>query len=679
MVLEKFYYICGMKRLLTIILAIFVISVANAQSEKSIIIDQNSFCAVQSDALTGVNVDPIGVDSSRRPCARIKVKINRMTREEIDQIEVKIVTNNELRKCKTADYDNGLIIEMTAKPSTRFYFNHPDFGESNEVTLNLDPSKEYYMEASLNQTYSIVINTNVDGADIYLDGVMRGRTDASCSLTVREVLVGQHTLKVVYGGIEHEQKIEVNGSNISFRQVVDVAGAKPQYVVFSVEPKNAVVVIDNQQYVPEDGAVLTVLANGTYSYTVTARGYHTQSGTFTVAGTKVERTVKLKSDAATVTLTAADGADIYVNGKRVGSGKWTGELISGTYIFEARKSGCNTTSISQTITSTTAVQSYELTACTPIYGGVEIVSTPLMADITIDGKGVGRTPLQLDNLLVGEHTIKISKQGYKEFVQKITISEGKTEKISATLTKVEAPAATQPTTTATAAKPTVKDFGNIEMVFVEGGTFSMGSRASDAYGVETPAHDVTLSSFYIGKYEVTQGQWRAVMGSNPKKYTGDNMPVKQISWDDAQAFIKKLNALTGKNYRLPTEAEWEYAGCGGNKSKGYRYSGSNVLKDVAWYGANTIECQNVGKKQPNELGIYDMSGNVWEWCQDWYSNYSSSPQTNPKGPSAGKVRVLRGGSYYRGSEHDCRLAARISSPPYFSSYEYGFRLACDVE
>ena len=668
-----------MKRLLTLLIAIFAVSVANAQSDKSIIIDQNSFCAVQSDALTGVNVDPIGVDSSRRPCARIKVKINRMTREEIDQIEIKIVTNNELRKCKTADYDNGLIIEMTAKPSTRFYFNHPDFGESNEVTLNLDPSKEYYMEASLNQTYSIVINTNVDGADIYLDGAMRGRTDASCSLTVREVLVGQHTLKVVYGGIEHEQNIEVNGSNISFRQNVDVAGAKPQYVVFSVEPKNAVVVIDNQQYVPEDGAVLTVLANGTYSYTVTARGYHTQSGTFTVAGAKVERSVKLQSDAATVTLTTTDGAEIYVNGKRVGSGKWTGELISGTYIFEARKSGCNTTSISQVITSTTAVQSYELPACTPIYGGVDIVSTPLMADITIDGKGVGRTPLQLDNLLVGEHTIKISKQGYKEFVQKITISDGKTEKISATLTKVEAPAATQPTTAATAAKPTVKDFGNIEMIFVEGGTFSMGSRASDAYGVETPAHDVTLSSFYIGKYEVTQGQWRAVMGSNPKKYTGDNMPVKQISWDDAQAFIKKLNALTGKNYRLPTEAEWEYAGCGGNKSKGYRYSGSNVLKDVAWYGANTIECQNVGKKQPNELGIYDMSGNVWEWCQDWYSNYTSSPQTNPKGPSTGKVRVLRGGSYHRGSEHDCRLAARISSPPYFSSYEYGFRLACDAE
>ena len=669
-----------MKQLLTLLASVFLISVASAQSEKSIIIDQNSFCAVQSDALTGVNIDPVSMDSSRRPCARIKVKINRMTREEIDQIEVKIVTNNELRKCKTADYDNGLIIEMTAKSSTRFYFNHPEFGESNEVTLNLDPSKEYYMEASLNQSFSIVINSNVEGAEIYLDNIYKGQTGNNMSCTISDVMIGNHTLKVVYGGISSEQTIDVNKSNISFRQNVDVAGAKPQYVLFSVEPRNAVVVIDNQQYVPEDGVVLAVLANGTYGYSVTARGYHSQSGTFTVAGAKVERIVKLTSDAATVTLTTADGADIYVNGKRVGSGKWTGELISGTYIFEARKAGHTTTSISQTITSAQAAQSYALPACTPICGGVDIVSNPLMADITIDGKSVGRTPLQLDNLLVGEHTVKITKQGYKEFVQKITISEGATAKLSATLTQIATHATTATTTTsATIAKPTIKEIGNIEMIFVEGGTFSMGSRASDAYAAEKPAHDVTLSSFYIGKYEVTQGQWRAVMGSNPKKYTGDNMPVKQVSWDDAQAFIKKLNALTGKNYRLPTEAEWEYAGCGGNKSKGYRYSGSNVLKDVAWYGANTIECQNVGKKQPNELGIYDMSGNVWEWCQDWYSNYSSSPQTNPKGPSTGKVRVLRGGSYHRGSEHDCRLAARISSPPYFSSYEYGFRLACDVE
>ncbi|MBQ9962942.1 MAG: PEGA domain-containing protein, partial [Alistipes sp.] len=223
-----------MKRFVAILTLLFVVFAASAQSENSIIIDQNSFRPLQSDALTGVNIDPIGVDSSRRPCARIKVKINRMSREDIDKLDVKIVTNNQLTKCKTADYENGLILEMTAKPATRFYLNHPEFGQSNEVTLNLDPNKEYYMEASLNQTYSIVVNSNVTDAEVYLDGEYKGRTDSSNSLTIKEVFIGEHTLKLSYGNISHEQKIEVNSGKISFRQNVDTAASEPQFVVFTV-------------------------------------------------------------------------------------------------------------------------------------------------------------------------------------------------------------------------------------------------------------------------------------------------------------------------------------------------------------------------------------------------------------------------------------------------------------
>jgi hypothetical protein len=163
--------------------------------ENSIIIDQKSFRPVQSDALTGVAVDAIDKDSSRRPCARIKVKVNRMSKEDINKLEVKIITNNQLTKCKTSDYENGLILEMTAKPETRFYFSHPEFGQSNEVMLNLEENKEYYMEASLNQTYSIVINSNVPDAEIYLDGEFKGRTDANNSFTVKNVLIGAHGLK----------------------------------------------------------------------------------------------------------------------------------------------------------------------------------------------------------------------------------------------------------------------------------------------------------------------------------------------------------------------------------------------------------------------------------------------------------------------------------------------------
>ena len=215
------------------------------------------------------------------------------------------------------------------------------------------------------------------------------------------------------------------------------------------------------------------------------------------------------------------------------------------------------------------------------------------------------------------------------------------------------------------------------MVYVEGGTFIMGATAEQkkTYKDEKPAHSVTLSSFYIGKYEVTQALWKAVMGSNPSNWKGDNLPVEMVSWNDCQTFLRKLNAMTGKNFRLPTEAEWEFAARGGNKNRGYQYSGSNVLSDVAWYADNSgSKTHNVGAKAPNELGIYDMSGNVWEWCQDWKKSYSSSPQTNPKGPSSGSSRVYRGGSWIL-SARGCRVASRDCFTPDYGGIDLGLRLA----
>ena len=424
-----------MKRFVAILTLLFVAFAASAQSENSIIIDQNSFRPLQSDALTGVNIDPIGVDSSRRPCARIKMKINRMSREDINKLDVKIVTNNQLTKCKTADYENGLILEMTAKPATRFYLNHPEFGQSNEVTLNLDPNKEYYMEASLNQTYSIVVNSNVTDAEVYLDGEYKGRTDSSNSLTIKEVFIGEHTLKLTYGNISHEQKIEVNSGKISFRQNVDTAASEPQFVVFTVEPQSAVVIINNQHYTLTDGAMNVVLDSGTYNYTVTAAGYHPQSGTFSVAGSKVSKNITLSADSATVTLTAPDNAEIWVNGVMKGTSHWSGTLNSGTYIFEARKAGHKSATLSKHITSAEPRQSYTLPAPTPIVGSLIISGTPINADVTLDNKAVGQLPLKLNDILVGEHTVVVSKSGYETYTQSVTIADGKTATINATLKK----------------------------------------------------------------------------------------------------------------------------------------------------------------------------------------------------------------------------------------------------
>lgn len=217
-----------------------------------------------------------------------------------------------------------------------------------------------------------------------------------------------------------------------------------------------------------------------------------------------------------------------------------------------------------------------------------------------------------------------------------------------------------------------------KMIGVEGGTFTMGAtseQGNDAESDEKPAHSVTLSGYSIGETEVTQALWEAVMGSNPRYFKGPQKPVEQVSWDDCQTFISKLNSLTGQRFCLPTEAEWEYASRGGNKSRGYKYSGSNTLGNVAWYYDNSGgTTHDVKTKSPNELGIYDMSGNVWEWCQDWYGTYSSSSQTNPAGASSGSNRVCRGGGRSYTAAH-CRAANRDYDTPSRRNYCLGFRLA----
>ena len=228
---------------------------------------------------------------------------------------------------------------------------------------------------------------------------------------------------------------------------------------------------------------------------------------------------------------------------------------------------------------------------------------------------------------------------------------------------------------------------SFKMVKVEGGSFTMGAtveQGDDANSSEKPAHQVRLNDYSIGETEVTQALWEAVMGRNPSYFTGDGQrPVERVTWTECMEFIARLNRLTGEHFRLPTEAEWEYAARGGRKSNGYKYAGSNTLADVAWYFDNACAIDEgdpdygtheVGTKRPNELGLYDMSGNVFEWCQDWYDNtyYGSSPSSNPMGPDSGTSRVIRGGCWYS-TVGACRVSYRGSSSG--SGYGFGFRLA----
>jgi len=185
-----------------------------------------------------------------------------------------------------------------------------------------------------------------------------------------------------------------------------------------------------------------------------------------------------------------------------------------------------------------------------------------------------------------------------------------------------------------------------QLVSVEGGTFTMGCTFDDCNSTVLIPHQVTLNSYKIAKHQVTQKQWEAIMGDNPSSIKGDDLPVYYVSWHNAQTFITKLNSITGKKYRLPTEAEWEYAARGGNKSQGFKYSGSDNIDEVAWYSGNSLfKPHPVGTKKANELGTCDMSGNMVEWCSDWWDLYTDASQENPTGPDNGEYRIVRGGDY----------------------------------
>ena len=225
---------------------------------------------------------------------------------------------------------------------------------------------------------------------------------------------------------------------------------------------------------------------------------------------------------------------------------------------------------------------------------------------------------------------------------------------------------------------TPKEVIESEMVSVQGGTFMMGS--NDSLDLAMPMHQVTVSSFSIGLCEVSQEQWVSVMGKNPSIHVSyqRHFPVENVSWLDVQEFLRRLNKKTGKHYRLPTEAEWEFAARGGNASKGYAYAGSNIADSVAWYykEKDWLNPRRSAIKLPNELGLFDMSGNVKEWCSDWYGKYNSEHQTNPQGPQSGPDRIIRGGSYALDSTR-CRVTRRGYGSPSAKDLDLGFRLACD--
>ena len=502
-------------------------------------------------------------------------------------------------------------------------------------------------------------------------------------------------------------------------------------VTVTSTPSGALVFLDEKQ-VGQTPLTLDRIASGSHSLRFQAPQYAVERRNVSIAdGQTANVAVTLAARFAEITVQAPQGAVVTVDGDRKGSGTLSWRQSEGLCDIVVSMAGHRDARRQLEVVAGRA-QTVQLTP-QPIYGSASVDSDLMDAEIWIDGKQYGVTPNVVERLLVGSHTLVLKKSGYADLQQQFSVEEGKEASLSVKLPAgrsvqftSEKPGmqiivdgkklGTTPLTavvgighhsvsamrgdiidvrdldiTSTGAPLTMafRDFNNqtftvngvqFTMVAVKGGTFTMGATSelvSDAFENEEPAHEVTLSDYYIGQTEVTQALWEAVMGSNPSDSKGDNLPVENVSWDDSQVFIQKLNQLTEKQFRLPTEAEWEYAARGGRKSRGYKYAGGNSIDSVAWYYDNSgYETHPVATKQANELGIYDMSGNVLEWCRNWYGGYQSSSLSDPQGPSSGFYRVIRGGCYYNFARN-CRVSYRISNTMDYRSGYLGLRLLCN--
>ena len=498
-----------MRYFLTFILTLLPF-LSSAQSSNLLEIDASSFAPVQTDALSGVAIDKIGMDPSKRPCARIKMHINRMTKEEIEGISVRPIGGSVVvtKRIVAAD-GNGLIIELTAKEHTRFYLHHDKYGDSNEVSLNLEGNREYRLEASLNTTYSVVVQSNVSEAEVYIDGEYKGVTDDAHTLTVKDVFPGKHSIKVVRGSFTNVAQVEVNADNVFFRLDLETGQKRRHVVTFKIEPGEALLKIDGEVYGNVDKQEISAsLSEGEHTYIVSSDMYHEEEGTIVVGGSGLVKEIKLKpaygwmqvsdkgdlkgasvyidgkflgtapiktdrlssgehvvrieqklykpleqkiiisdlqtldftpvmdSNFATVELrSVSNDGDIYVNGEYKGPSPWTGRLVFGTHNFEVRKVNHTSNGVIKEITPLSEQGRIQLPDPTPILGKLNIVSQPSGADVSVDNKYIGKTPLQLD-FLVGTHEMSIRKEGYHAERRKVEINENEQTKVAVTLSDV---------------------------------------------------------------------------------------------------------------------------------------------------------------------------------------------------------------------------------------------------
>jgi formylglycine-generating enzyme len=527
----------------------------------------------------------------------------------------------------------------------------------------------------------VIITCNQNGAEVFVDDKLIGKTQNKM-LTIN-IGSGSRKIKITKDGFETKEinktiSVENNSFNFLLQEI------EPVLLTIKSNPTGASVSLDGASHGVTN--CQPFMFPGTYKLKISLNKYETieknitvsESGNNTFSYNLFKITSQLK-----VNVTPSNATILINNTVLNGNSK---EVGPGKYKIEVEKDGYF--SDSKTITVIKGQNknvNFDLVLQT---GKLQVTVNPMEAKVTMKQNSSTYKSWNgskyLKNIPVGEYTLNSSLTGYESVTKRITITLDKTSNENIIL-EVD---------TSNHSEGQVHSEGFDNMIFVKGGSFQMGS---NKYDDEKPVHSVTVSDFYIGKYEVTQAEWQAIMGKNPGNFKGDNLPVEKVSWYDAVEFCNKKSRAegltpcytgSGKNtkcnfsangYRLPTEAEWEYAARGGvsaSSTTGYKYAGSNNIGEVAWYYSNSnSKTHTVGTKQPNELGIYDMSGNVWEWCNDWYSKkyYKTSPNNNPQGASSGKYSVLRGGSW-NFNDDLCRVANRFRNGRGNCSGDYGFRL-----
>lgn len=620
------------------------------------------------------------------------------------------------------------IMHQDYEPVRDYYFPTGALKEATVYLLKLRTAGAPVQAASTQQHSGfLIINSEPQGAEVWLNNESTGEVTPFR----RKLAIGDEVPYRLSLPLYHDEAGMVTVDQP--RKELQFA-LRPAFgsVTVTSTPSGALVFLDEKQ-VGQTPLTLDRIASGSHSLRLQAPQYAVERRNVSVAdGQTANVAVTLAARFAEITVQAPQGAVVTVDGDRKGSGTLSWRQSEGLCDIVVSMAGHRDARRQLEVVAGRA-QTVQLTP-QPIYGSASVDSDLMDAEIWIDGKKYGVTPNVVERLLVGSHTLVLKKSGYADLQQQFSVEEGKEASLLVKLPTgrsvqftSEKPGmqiivdgkklGTTPLTavvgighhsvsamrggdiiavrdldiTSTGAPLTMafRDFGNqtltvngvrFTMVAVKGGTFTMGATYDDAEVDaevdEEPAHKVTLSDYYIGQTEVTQALWEAVMGSNPSNHKGDNLPVENVSWDDCQVFIQKLNQLTGKQFRLPTEAEWEYAARGGRKSRDYKYAGDDYIGSVAWYSGNSgYETHPVATKQANELGIYDMSGNVWEWCSDWFGGYQSSSQSDPQGPSSGSRRVYRGGCSI--FAWGCRVSFRDCNTPDFCNTNLGLRLSCN--